>query len=760
MSELFYNSNGIPVAGLADGTDGELITWDASGVAATVAVGTSGQVLTSNGAGAAPTFQSGSSPAFTTTSNVTSNSPGTLGTDDFVFGSDQLDDDADTSHDDRFIFDKSKGFFGAGRFTGTQVDASNRGNLAAFVLGRDSTASGASAFALGFNNTATSANAVAIGQSNNATTGGSNVAIGSFCDATGSEAAFAFGQGANTSAAKAMCINTDGDVELTNSVTRSILVGIDSDEGTLRIRAHPTGGSGTRGSVEVMGYLDTQAVSPAQITSDQNNYDPDEQSFLRLSTDASRTITGFADGADGRHLYIANVGSNDLVLANQSASSSAANRIITSTGANITIAADDSAILIYDDTTSRWRGFRVPAAAASGDVVGPGSSVDNQIVTFDGTTGKLIQDASTVALTVSAGDNVFSSSDEISLTSTATSTDAIDINSSGGIDIDATGNNISLATTGAANRVVINSSGTGSNAFDVNNASGGASFTLGHDFGVTTSRDIALISNRNDETAIRILSNSGGIQMRATPDTTSHDLEIEHVTDQAFSGALMDFKSNCTNASGTGAQVRIQANASAGTCGSIDIRTTPAVSGSGGDISITTGTNTGATPGNILIDANNTGVSSFTVDCEGTASMVSEGTFTTTSNSASADAIRLNAASGGIDFTASSNIDFNDSTVINLTNDRRASATSFTTAGDTINAITSTAAARTVTLATADVHEGKIIYVKDESGGAATNNITVDTQGSETIDGNSTGTISANYGVLRLYSDGTNWFTL
>ena len=47
----------VDVADLANGTDGELITWDASGNPATVSVGTSGQVLTSNGAGAAPTFQ-------------------------------------------------------------------------------------------------------------------------------------------------------------------------------------------------------------------------------------------------------------------------------------------------------------------------------------------------------------------------------------------------------------------------------------------------------------------------------------------------------------------------------------------------------------------------------------------------------------------------------------------------------------------------------------------------------------------------------
>ena len=47
----------VTVAMLADGVDGELITWSAAGVAATVAVGTVGQVLTSGGVGVAPTFQ-------------------------------------------------------------------------------------------------------------------------------------------------------------------------------------------------------------------------------------------------------------------------------------------------------------------------------------------------------------------------------------------------------------------------------------------------------------------------------------------------------------------------------------------------------------------------------------------------------------------------------------------------------------------------------------------------------------------------------
>ena len=49
----------MPFTGIADGTDGELITWDSLGAPAAVAVGTLGQVLTSNGVGEAPTFQAG-----------------------------------------------------------------------------------------------------------------------------------------------------------------------------------------------------------------------------------------------------------------------------------------------------------------------------------------------------------------------------------------------------------------------------------------------------------------------------------------------------------------------------------------------------------------------------------------------------------------------------------------------------------------------------------------------------------------------------
>lgn len=110
-------------------------------------------------------------------------------------------------------------------------------------------------------------------------------------------------------------------------------------------------------SLTALSLLRLLATSPAQITADQNDYNPGTGSNFRLSTDAARTVTGFAGGADGRLMLIANVGSFNLVLANQNAGSVAANRIVTGTGADVTVAADDTAILIYDSVSSRWRLF-------------------------------------------------------------------------------------------------------------------------------------------------------------------------------------------------------------------------------------------------------------------------------------------------------------------------------------------------------------------------------------------------------------------
>ena len=66
----------------------------------------------------------------------------------------------------------------------------------------------------------------------------------------------------------------------------------------------------------------------------------------------------------------------------------------------------------------------------------------------------------------------------------------------------------------------------------------------------------------------------------------------------------------------------------------------------------------------------------------------------------------------------------------------------------------------TVTLPSAQVNAGRLFTIKDESGNASTNNITVATEGSELIDGSATNVIDSDYGAKHYYSDGTNWFVV
>jgi len=128
----------------------------------------------------APAGQGG---AFQTSGNVTSNSPGDLADDDFVFGSDQLDDDGNSDHGRRFFFDKSKGAFRAGRALGTQWDDANVGTTST-ALGYSTTASGFSSTAMGYATTASGDSSTAMG---NFTTASNNnsTAMGSFTTASG-----------------------------------------------------------------------------------------------------------------------------------------------------------------------------------------------------------------------------------------------------------------------------------------------------------------------------------------------------------------------------------------------------------------------------------------------------------------------------------------------------------------------------------------------------------------------------------------------
>ena len=82
-------------------------------------------------------------------------------------------------------------------------------------------------------------------------------------------------------------------------------------------------------------------------------------------------------------------------------------------------------------------------------------------------------------------------------------------------------------------------------------------------------------------------------------------------------------------------------------------------------------------------------------------------------------------------------------------------------ANDYLVTVTNTALPRTITLPSAvTMGDGKVYVIKDESGGAAANNITINPQGGQSINGAASIVINTNFGVVQLYSNGTNWFTM
>lgn len=130
----------------------------------------------------------------------------------------------------------------------------------------------------------------------------------------------------------------------------------------------------------------TGAISPTQISSNQNDYAPTSFSTafsLRLSSDASRNVTGLAGGAEGRLVVLHNVGSFDIVLKNESGSSTSTNRF--ALGLDVTIPSGGSFSIQYDGTSSRWRGIGGSSSAVGTVTHTGGALTSNSVVLGAGT---------------------------------------------------------------------------------------------------------------------------------------------------------------------------------------------------------------------------------------------------------------------------------------------------------------------------------------------------------------------------------------
>lgn len=75
----------------------------------------------------------------------------------------------------------------------------------------------------------------------------------------------------------------------------------------------------------------------------------------RFTSATTTTITGFANGSNGKILYLHNASSLEIIIANASTSSTGVNRILTGSGKDLKLKPEASIVLQYDSTTSRWR---------------------------------------------------------------------------------------------------------------------------------------------------------------------------------------------------------------------------------------------------------------------------------------------------------------------------------------------------------------------------------------------------------------------
>lgn len=114
----------------------------------------------------------------------------------------------------------------------------------------------------------------------------------------------------------------------------------------------------------------TGVISPAQITSNQNDYNPTglaTASIVNLSSDAARNVSGLAGGAEGRVVSLLNTGNQIITLLDESASSTAANRF--TLGADLAVGGKQAVMLRYDGTAARWYALARPGSSGSGQLM-------------------------------------------------------------------------------------------------------------------------------------------------------------------------------------------------------------------------------------------------------------------------------------------------------------------------------------------------------------------------------------------------------
>lgn len=107
--------------------------------------------------------------------------------------------------------------------------------------------------------------------------------------------------------------------------------------------------------LDVSGDLAMRRYDTTAASGSNNNFNVRGYSFVRISSaSAAFSITGIAGGVDGKLLIVFNATSQNMTIANASGSSSAANQILTMSGANVSTSGMGCVELIYSANDSKW----------------------------------------------------------------------------------------------------------------------------------------------------------------------------------------------------------------------------------------------------------------------------------------------------------------------------------------------------------------------------------------------------------------------
>jgi len=351
---------------------------------------------------------SGIPEGFTTTANRTSNAPGDYATDDFIFGSPQLNDDNDANHDARTFFDKSKGAFRAGKAIGTEWDNPNRGNVSvamglkttasgdrSVALGNTTEAIGSEAFAMGFESIASGTRSVAFGTSTVAS-GTNSFATGYQTSASGNDGALATGNQTTASGTEAVAMG----FQSTASGNRSAAFGtatVASGTNSLAAGFQSTA-SGNGGSIAIGNQTTASGFSSTAMGVSTTAESFGETTIGRYNTDYTPNSTNSWNVND--RLFV--IGNGTGTGANSS------NAIVVLKNGNVGIGESYPTQLLHLSGTSGTDGIKFPdgttqITAYSGfgntldeayDEGGPGIgrtiTADNGSVKINGTDGLLV----------------------------------------------------------------------------------------------------------------------------------------------------------------------------------------------------------------------------------------------------------------------------------------------------------------------------------------------------------------------------------